>query len=180
MQPEEVAQLREVVVDAARRIFPGCGIEVGEAREPQEEAPETKRLVAVMGFSGDVLRGSMALVAPMELMRDAYPLPLKSNGWELDVFDWSGEIANRLLGRIRNALAERGVEVAPSTPRVLYAERLQAVGSMRRTICTIAFPSKASWIEVWFDALAPEGRVVLSPADPNRVAPPEGDVLLFD
>lgn len=180
MQPDDVAELRKIVVEAAREVFPGCGIDVGEQREPVEEAPDTKRLVAVMGFSGGLIRGSLALVAPVEVMKAAYPLPLAAQHWEFDVFDWSGEVANRLLGKIKNALAERGVEVEPSTPRVLHAERLQAVGSMRRTICSMAFLTKESWIEIWFDAIAAQGRRLLSPPDPARIPPPEGDILLFD
>jgi hypothetical protein len=180
MQSDDAAELRKIVVDSARLVFPSCGIDVGEQREPVEEAPDTKRLVAVMGFSGGLMRGSLTLVAPVEVMKSAYPLPLAEKRWELDVFDWSGEVANRLLGRIKNSLAERGVEVEPSTPRVLYAERLQAVGSMRRTICSMAFLTKESWIEVWFDAIAAQGRTLLSPPDPARIAPTEGDILLFD
>jgi len=181
MQPADMAELREIVVTAARQVFPGCGIEVGEQREPPAEAPDTKRLVAVMGFSGGLMRGSLALIAPVELMKRAYPLPLTLNGpWELDVFDWSGEVANRLLGRIKNELAARGVEVEPSTPHVLHAEPLQTVGSMRQMICSLAFTSEDSWIEVWFDAIAAQESAVLAPIDPNRETPSEGDVLLFD
>lgn len=181
MQAADIAELREIVVACARQVFPGCGIEIGAQRDPVNEAPNTKRLVAVMGFSGGLMRGSLALVAPVELMKRAYPLPLAKTGpWELDVFDWSGEVANRLLGRIKNALALRGVEVEPSTPRVLHAERLHAVGSMRRMICSIAFMSNDSWIEVWFDAIAAQDRTLLTPLDPNHETPSEGDVLLFD
>jgi CheY-specific phosphatase CheX len=180
MLATEAAELRVIVVTAAAQVLPSCGIAIGEQREPVEEAPDTKRLVAVMGFSGALMRGSLTLVAPVELMKRAYPLPLQSDPWELDVFDWSGEVANRLLGRIKNELAMRGVDVDPSTPRVLYAERLHAVGSMKRTICSISFMTDDSWIEVWFDAIAAQGRAVLLAADPKRAMPSDGDVLLFD
>jgi CheY-specific phosphatase CheX len=180
MRPSDVAEVRKIVVDSARQVFPKCGIPIGEQRETVEESPSTKRLVAVMGFSGGSLRGSLALVAPVEVMKAAYPLPLPAAQWELDVFDWSGEVANRLLGRIKNALAERGVEVEPSTPRVLHADSLHAVGTTRRMICSIAFLTKESWIEVWFDAITGQEHSLLSPPDPSRVAPPEGDILLFD
>ena len=181
MQAADIVQLREIVISSARQVFPGCGIEIGDQREPVEEAPDTKRLVAFMGFSGGLLRGSLAVVAPVELMKRAYPLPLTGTGpWEIDVFDWSGEVANRLLGRIKNELAARGVEVEPSTPRVLHAERLHAVGSMRRMICSLSFMSRDSWIEVWFDAIVAHDRPFLTPVDPNRETPSEGDVLLFD
>ena len=179
MDAAEVTELRDLVFDAARRVFPTCGIPVGETIE-REDPKETRQLVAFMGFAGEVMRGTLALVAPIDLMRAAYPIPLKDSAqWEFEVFDWSGEVANRLLASIKDALAIRGVNIEASTPRVMLADQLHVLRSVRGTVCSSCFASGDSWIKVWFDAMAPDNQKVLGPPRIEEAAPPGGDVLLF-
>lgn len=181
MTDAEAAELSEIVVKCARHVLPGCGIPISEGGQIVDEPPDAKQLVAFMGFTGDVLRGTMAIVSPIELMRRAYPLDFKQGArWEYEVFDWAGEVANRLLGRIKVALAQRSVDIEASTPRVMLAEHLHVTRSTRGTVCSAAFPSGDATIRVWFDAIAAEGRAVFGPAPLNHPSsPPEGDVLLF-
>jgi len=179
MQKSEAAELREMVIEAARHVFPGCGVPVGEVFEPAGDVVGPRQLVAFIGFTGDVVRGTLALVAPVELMRGAYPLSLKNRTqWEFEVFDWSGEVANRVLARIKDGLTRRGVEIEVSTPRVMLGDQLHVATSVRGTIFSASFRVKESWIKVWFDAIAPEEGTILSPLRPSMM-PPEGDVLLF-
>ncbi|MET0595825.1 MAG: chemotaxis protein CheX [Polyangiaceae bacterium] len=173
-------EIRDIVIEASRHVFPSCGITIGDPRESAEEPNDTKQLVAFMGFAGPILRGTLAMVAPIELMRTTYPVPLKDGArWEFEVFDWSGEIANRLLANIKNGLAVRGVEIESSTPRVMLAEQLHVSRSVRGTVCSSCFQSGESWIQVWFDAMAPDNQKVLREAQGPSPTPPEGDVLLF-
>jgi CheY-specific phosphatase CheX len=180
MDAAEMDQIREIVIEASRHVFPSCGISIGDACEPADETGDAKQLVAFMGFAGPTLRGTLTLVAPIELMKTTYPLPLKDGaGWEFEVFDWSGEVANRLLANIKNGLAVRGVDIEASTPRVMLAEQLHVSRSVRGTVCSSCFATGDSWIKIWFDAMAPDNQKVLrEPQGPNPT-PPEGDVLLF-
>ena len=181
MEASEIDVIREIVIEASRHVFPSCGIAIGEACEPPDNgAEDAKQLVAFMGFAGPILRGTLALVAPIELMRSSYPLPLSDNArWEFDVFDWSGEVANRLLANIKNGLAARGVEIEASTPRVMLAEHLHVTRSVRGTVCSTCFASGESWVKIWFDAMAPDNQQVLREPQGPSATPPEGDVLLF-
>jgi hypothetical protein len=180
MDASEMDQIREIVIDASRHVFPACGIPIGDACEPGDEAGDTKQLVAFMGFAGPILRGTLALVAPIEIMRSTYPLPLKEGTrWEFEVLDWSGEVANRLLASIKNGLAIRGVDIEASTPRVMLAEHLHVTRSVRGTVCCSCFAIGDSWIKIWFDAMAPDNQKVLREAQGPSPMPPEGDVLLF-
>ena len=182
MHIKEATELQTLVIESARHVLPACGLAIGELGEPPPEGEETKQVVAFMGFTGDVLRGTLALVAPLELFRAAYPLPLDPNTrWQLEVFDWAGEIANRLLGRIKLALTARGADVEASTPRVMLGEHLHVTRSTKGTVCSASFLSGASAVRVWFDAVAAEGRELFTvPAEAAGETPPEGDVLLFD
>jgi hypothetical protein len=180
MDASDVNEIRDIVVEASRHVFPSCGITIGDARESADEPNDTKQLVAFMGFAGPILRGTLAMVAPIELMRTTYPVPLKDGTrWEFEVFDWSGEIANRLLASIKNGLAMRGVEIESSTPRVMLAEQLHVSRSVRGTVCSTCFQSGKSWVQVWFDAMAPDNQKVLREPQGPSPTPPEGDVLLF-
>jgi CheY-specific phosphatase CheX len=179
MEASEMDEIRQIVIEASRHVFPSCGIAIGDVCEPAEDAADAKQLVAFMGFAGEILRGTLTLVAPIELMRKSYPLPLHDNArWEFEVFDWSGEVANRLLANIKNGLARRGVDIEASTPRVMLAEHLHVNRSVRGTVCSSCFAAGDSWVKIWFDAMAPDNQKVLQPQGPNTT-PPEGDVLLF-
>jgi CheY-specific phosphatase CheX len=182
MQNDEVTELQRLVIEAARHVLPACGIEVGEPQESHVEVANTQQIVAFMGFTGDMLRGTMAIVAPVDLMRAAYPLPIKDQTrWQLEVFDWTGEIANRLLGRIKLGLTARGADIEASTPRVMQGEHLHLTRSTKGTVCSACFPVRDASMRVWFDAIWPEDRA-LFPVSAAAAAssPPEGDVLLFD
>jgi CheY-specific phosphatase CheX len=179
MQASEAAELRAMVMSSAEHILPACGLAIGAPIDMPTGDP--KQVVAFMGFTGDVLRGTIAVVAPLELIRTAYPLPLNDAArWELEAFDWAGEIANRLLGRIKLQLVPKGVSIEASTPRVMAGEQLHVTRSTHGTVCSTCFPVADSWVRVWFDAISAENRPLFVQADARVVnLPPEGDVLLF-
>lgn len=178
MLKSDAAELREIVVSACRHVFPSCGIPLSAELAEVVEPPE-KQLVAVMGFTGDALRGTMTVVVATDLMREAYPLPLPHDEQaEFEVFDWAAEVANRLLGRIKVALAARSVEIEASTPRVMLAQQLQVTRSTRGTISSACFASGQRPVRVWFDAISSEGQAIFG-AVSEDFSPAEGDVLLF-
>jgi hypothetical protein len=178
MLDSDVAELSEIVVSASRHVLPSCGIPVAEQLTNAVEEPD-KQLVAFMGFTGDALRGTMAIVVPTELMREAYPLPLRdSERPDFEVFDWAAEVANRLLGRIKVALAARSVEIEASTPRVMLAEQLHVTRSTRGTVCSACFASGNTSVRVWFDAISTEGQPLFGVVG-DDFSQAEGDVLLF-
>jgi CheY-specific phosphatase CheX len=180
MQDSDANELRTMVISSAQHILPACGLPIGDPIEtPLTDT--TKQVVAFMGFTGDVLRGTIAVVAPLDLIRKAYPLPLDDAArWELEVFDWAGEIANRLLGRIKLLLTPGGISIEASTPRVMLGEQLHVTRSTQGTVCSTCFPVGNSWVRVWFDAICAEGRPLFVQTEARTVSiPPEGDVLLF-
>jgi len=182
MHAREAVELQRLVIEAARHVLPVCGLDVGELEEDQAAAEGVLQIVAFMGFTGDVLRGTMAIVAPAELLRAAYPLPLNdATRWQLEVFDWAGEVANRLLGRIKLGLSARGADVEASTPRVMLGEHLHITRSTKGTVCSAAFRVRGSVVKVWFDAVSTEGCDLFTvPASIVPSSLPEGDVLLFE
>jgi CheY-specific phosphatase CheX len=181
MQAAEAEELRRLVVASTLHVLPACGLQVTEPTDPVADESEEKQVVAFLGFTGDALRGTIAVVAPLELLRSAYPLPLADKAqWQVEVFDWAGEIANRLIGRVRSGLALRGVMIEASTPRVMQGEQLHVTRSTQGTVCSAYFPAGPSWVRVWFDATSADERPLFSGSSTAPASiPAEGEPVLF-
>jgi CheY-specific phosphatase CheX len=72
----------------------------------------------IIGFSGEGIRGSMAVSGSGALLAASNPTP---DGLPRD---WVAEVANQLMGHVKSRLLGFAVEVYMSTPIVLRGERL--------------------------------------------------------
>jgi chemotaxis protein CheX len=118
-------------------------------------------------------------VAPFHVVRQSYPTQLK-NAPEagVDVFDWAGELANQLLGRIKNRIAARGVDLITSTPKVMLAQHFQMASSIRGAICELRFRAGKEPIGIWIDVIASSNdQLFVGP--PKAVCAAEGELMLF-
>jgi hypothetical protein len=173
--------LRKHLLGCARDIFAAYSVAFGE--ELPEETPAESRdgkLAAVIGFTGESMRGALAFVAPERLLRALYPIPNQVPS-EAEVADWAGEFVNQLLGRLRNRLLPRGVEIHVSMPKVMAAAHLRLTGTATAQACNLRFyaGSDRSQVELWFDALIAPG-IDLSSIVPTAPEPAkEGEHLLF-
>jgi hypothetical protein len=129
------------------------------------EAPGAEPLLfcGVVGFSGEQMRGTLLLATSRE------PLGRTSPSNDASLREWIAELANQLLGRIKNKLLSRGVTLHLSTPIVLRGEHIAPVGKVELTPCM--FACEGGIVCVWFDSELAAG-VDLS----QEVAPPEGVV----
>jgi CheY-specific phosphatase CheX len=179
VEPSEAIELSDVVVNSVRHILEAYGVEVTEPMVPVGE-PDPKQIVALIGFVGDALRGSLTLIAPVECIRRTYPPGMEKPSREYELLDWAGELANLVLGRIKVALSSRGVDIDSSTPRVLMAGQLAGVRSTQHTVLSTSFSVADAQLRIWFDAVAPEGEPLFRSAPCPDTSQPEGEVLLFD
>jgi len=183
MQPTERAEFRDIVIAACRHVLPQCGLLIQpEANNVKAANERTEQLAGFIGFSGDVLRGAVTMLVPVVLVRGSYPLPLEvksSIEGQLELFDWCGEIVNRLLGRIKAGLALRGLDIEPSTPKTMMAEQIQFVISEPRCICAVRFSCGQGSVAVLVDAMAAEGKSLFRSPSDATAAQPEGELVLF-
>jgi hypothetical protein len=181
MQSSERRDFRDIVVGACRHVFPQCGFPIGS--DPMNldlPVDPAEQLAAFIGFSADEVRGAITVLLPVALVRRSYPLKLKSGiEAELDLFDWSGEIVNRLLGRIKAGLAKRGVDVEPSTPKTMMGEQIQFVVSEQSNVCALSFVCGADAVAVLVDAISAGERVIFRTPEDAASSQPEGELLLF-
>jgi hypothetical protein len=173
--------LRNHLLECARDIFAAYSVTIaGELPEGTEIESREGKLAAVIGFTGESMRGALAFVASERLLRVLYPIPSQEPSEE-EVADWSGEFVNQLLGRLRNRLLPRGVEIHVSMPKVMAASHLRLTGTATVQACNLRFSAGPdhSQVELWFDALIAPGVDLASIAPSAPTPAKEGEHLLF-
>jgi len=181
MQPSERSDFRDIVIGACRHVFPQCGLPISlDPTNLDVPVDPAEQLAAFIGFSADSMRGALTVLLPVALVRRSYPLTLKG-GLEahLELFDWSGEIVNRLLGRVKAGLATRGVDVEPSTPKTMMGEQLQFVHSQHSHVCALSFACEGAAVAVLVDAISDGEKVFFRSSEDAAASQPEGELLLF-
>lgn len=132
---------------------------------------------AIIGFSGEVLRGSMGLVLTPALLEHAHQSMMGSAPDERQLNDLLGELSNQLLGRIKTVLLRYQVEIYLSTPMVLRGINLSVCGS-QSGLLHAHFSSNYGPVGVWLDVQHEPGlEVELQPQEEAAIE--EGDLLFF-
>lgn len=125
------------------------------------------QLVGVLGFTGDQLAGSVTIIGDARTFGSCNPVEHGS------VPAWVGELTNQIVGRFKNDLLMRSVDVSISIPCVLRAFRL--VPLPRFAIEPIYIQLDGGQLALWLEV---EGTPTF--AEPDRdIIPPTGEALLF-
>lgn len=159
-----MTRISELAREACIDLFATYGVDVEVAAAG--ESPDASWRCGLLGFSGDRARGSIVLVASPAILAGSSPLSDPHR-------DWVGELANQLVGRLKNHLLRYDVEISLGTPTVLGGH---TVTPGAETEC------------LWFDG--PHGGVRLSLdveldgelVEPIDLGPPgllEGEMMLF-
>jgi len=72
-------------------------------------------VVAIIGFAGDRMRGSLVLTAAVRSI-DRWRMPFGGVDATTDARDILGEVANMVLGRLKGKLLAEGLPILMSTP----------------------------------------------------------------
>lgn len=90
-----------------------------------EPAIEGYQFAAVLGFSGEAVKGSLIVSCEKTLLQTSHPnLAMGMPVEDPDLSDWIGEIANQILGRFKNKCSAAGVVFSMSTPTALMGSQL--------------------------------------------------------
>ncbi|MFZ5440658.1 MAG: chemotaxis protein CheX [Myxococcota bacterium] len=150
-------------------LFDAYGLGAQQSESPRAGEELDLRLAAVIGFSGQKVRGTLMLAIDEGALRRSLPPGSEPR-------DWLAELANQLLGRFKNRLARFGVDLTISTPLVILGERLSP--SVRGATSPLRWALGADRAHAWLDAeLAPDVTLVESKAMAEVTA--EGELLLF-
>jgi CheY-specific phosphatase CheX len=196
MNQSDWNRVSAMLIDCATALLEAFGTSVrydpaGEARHPPEDG-----LLAIIGFAGGHMRGSLVLSANRGLLERSRPVaaarvtpsgpgpaaepaapPPPSPVDALQ--DWIGELANQLLGRLKSRLLAHGVAIQLGTPTTVSGLELRVrSGTGGRQATPLWLLSGDDWLVVRLDAIAsPDAQLSTSP-DPSSSAA-EGEVLLF-
>jgi hypothetical protein len=152
---------------ACVELFSDYGVELGASSGGWADSEE-RLLSGVIGFVGRRVRGTCLLAGSEGPLAASCP-----EGGRL--YDWVGELANQLVGRLKSKLLGLGVEVALTTPIVLSGVRLKPLprGRLEPAVMSAAAGPVMVWTEVDADR-----EFALGSEHPGLTGR-EGAVLLF-
>ncbi|MFT3696746.1 MAG: chemotaxis protein CheX [Kofleriaceae bacterium] len=157
-------QLHDLLGDAARDMFTSCGETVASS-EPHDHSGQ--QYGGVLGIIGNDLSGSALIVVEASVLVATNPAP------DIPVAKWLAELTNQIVGRFKNELLRRGVEVWLAIPTVLRATKLTPL--MQNAIEPIHLRVGSGAVTLWLEF---EGSPTL--AEPVEAeAAREGDALMF-
>ena len=155
--------------------------------KPSETAAD-QLVGGLLKLDCDALRGTLLIVASFELIAQCRPngatsrtlSPKSSSDW-LIVRDWSAELANQLLGRIRNQLCRHGIALRSGTPAPVsgHGAVVSIQRSVREPLRFLAAGSSARDVRLWLDVEKGSefDRQIALPACDG--IPNEGQIVIF-
>jgi len=178
MRPEDMlhTSLRESCDELFESIQLNLRAAVGRARGADVRGSQ---LAAMIGFLGPHIKGSLLIHAPVSFFAGTFPVATDDGEHTLrQLSDWAGEIANQLLGRMKNKLMVRGVHLSVTTPVMMFGDYLKGTDVYDGTLA-LTLPWHDGEISVRFDMkLGPEFQLIDQASDALR--PVEaGEALIF-
>jgi CheY-specific phosphatase CheX len=162
---ETLALMERIAEGACKGLFDAYGVTL-ERVNPQTTPTLPVFLSGIVGFTGPGIRGACLLAA------SETPI-LKSNPAGGSLADWIAELANQLVGRIKNKLLVHGADVYATTPIVLRGDHVTPM--RRQDITPLVFMGGEGSVFVWIE-LDTTPAFVLGP--PTEVVA-EGESVMF-
>ena len=163
--------LDRVVAENCLKLFADYKLEI-RAGEPGESlAAEQFLLCGILGFTSKHMRGALVLATTREPLERTNPAVNPSHR------DWICELVNQLLGRAKNQLLARGVEIFPSTPIALRGEHLSPV--LQQRLVAELFTAEGGVVCVWMDCEFDDGFELPEESTGEESPLSEGETLLF-
>ncbi len=180
----EAGLLRDILGSVIVEFFDSYGIPCAVAPTAGDGAGQPggdgdgSELGAVISLRGRGVHGGLVFVAPVDLVARLLPVP-DTGACDRQVRDWCSEIANQLLGRLKNKLAAYSIDFDVGVPVCFSGKSIRLVFVPDADGISLEFAAVSSKMRVHLDCLLQPG--ALSQArEPGagRVAS-EGDVMLF-
>ena len=178
MDEDPKNQLRASLEDTVAEFFRDYGVECSTVSEPPPSlaAPE---LGSIVGFRGEQVRGGLAFVAPVDLVAATLPVAPDATRLESQLRDWSGEMANQLVGRLKNKLSARSLDFEVGMPasfgsaKIRFAPQPSAQGTS--CACYVTKTGARVYLDCSYLEIVPRAGDETDSFSPLG----EGEVLLF-
>lgn len=166
--------LEQLTVDCLLALFEHYKLPLGETRgvTPQDIWEENFAWAGLIGFTSPQLRGSLVLAVCTEALQTIEEEPRFHR-------DWIQELANQLLGRIKNDLLAYGVDLSMTTPLSMRGAHLTLEPSESQRLPQLFRTEHAGAVCVLLDAEITPGVTLERNQDAANSCPDEGEVIMF-
>lgn len=163
-----------LVLDVTRALFDSYGVKLDLDGSPVSSILPSVKLISTIGFSSEALGGSLLLAVTNDLLLATSPAP------DANLADWSGELANQLLGRLKNQLLKYGVVVNLALPVVLSGGEFHLPARPRPHARHVSFVSEAGRVFIRTEMeLYANAQLVRQPEAAGAASMDEGEFVLF-
>ena len=163
--------LARLVAENCLKLFADYNLEIHTAGPGESPDNAQFLLCGIIGFTSKRMRGSLVLATTGEPLARTNPIPAPSHR------DWICELANQLLGRVKNQLLRRGIEIFASTPIALRGDHVSPI--LQQRLVAELFIADRGVVCVWMDCEFDEGFELPEDAVCDVAPISEGQALLF-
>jgi len=176
LNAESLSRLDEYLESSAKQLFDSNGIQIEAVAEGEIDTP----FASTIGFTSPRLRGALVLSLSRELVAASLPANLRAGDPNLGILaDWTGELSNQLLGRLKNRLCAAGIDIALSTPIVFFGKEMRNVSHRPPLYRALRFKSGSGRGSAEFQAEFAADLELVEAGLQNESATPEGEALFF-
>jgi chemotaxis protein CheX len=142
--------------------------------------PEPSMLATSIGLVGPDVKGVLVMITLPGFLRATYPPELSAlPAGDDDLADWAGELANQLLGRLKNRLCTLGLDFNQSMPTVVRGDRLKLWVDDRPNSLGCRMRIRNERVDFYLEAIRPDGAALLAAGPRPTTASREGQGFLF-
>ena len=168
--------LLQIAARSCERLFEHYGVELRPLGEPGAGTVQPLLCCGVAGFHGSGIRGTAILGTSREILIRSNP------GIDSGHRDWTAELANQFVGRMKNQLLQHAVDLHMATPAVIRGPDIDA-GRWQHlpqlAFCQPDATGLTGVVRVWMDFELGLGFEMLEEPDPDRAGALEGETRLF-
>jgi chemotaxis protein CheX len=182
MDPESWKVAHTLLIECAHALFESMGVKLTvAAKQDLQPVRAGERVATFIGFSGTDMRGAITMDLPIGLVARVHPSLAQNRALsEAELCDWAGELANQLLGRLKNALAKHAVMLQMSTPSTAWGRMSHATNTAAAGWLELHLAAGDEMIYLYFDAVALVPLDLTKPIESAEGEPQaEGDMMLF-
>jgi CheY-specific phosphatase CheX len=177
MNAESLSRIDGFLSSSIKDLFASHGLKLTEVeyRGQGIDVP----FASTIGFTSPRLVGVLVITASRDLAERSLPEGLrKAKHTDEMIADWTGELSNQALGRLKNRLYAVGIEIALSTPTVFAGKELRHFFQPSATYRSLMFEGDGT-LFAEFQANCEDGFEIGEEMEIDEAAPPEGEALFF-
>ena len=178
IHPNLKTLVREAIDELLRSTDGLTAYKFASAQDSPEATLPTA-VISVLGFSGEQMKGSLVISCERKLLEKSHPnnamgMPIGDE----DITDWIGELANQMLGRLKNKITIYGCSFSMSTPTTMSSNGLKLTKPKNGSSLEIRYTGDLGELVIHFLAVI-DPIFNFDTTQKKMDAKKEGDSILF-